>query len=169
MKKLLLAFTVLLMTASGIQAQTGVAEAKAKFIYNFTKFFEWSQSSQNGDFVIGVLGSNDVYQELEDFTKGKKVILKEIKVKRFTKAENVANCHILFVSRIHSKKLPDLEARIGSNTLLVSDSQKGIQRGAALNFVLDGNRLRYEFAASNAMDKGLKFSSRIKDMAAKNY
>ncbi|MEF8811700.1 MAG: YfiR family protein, partial [Bacteroidales bacterium] len=74
MKKLLLLFIVLFATGSGIQAQSGIAEAKAKFIYNFTKFFEWSQSGQSGDFVIGVLGSNDIYQELEDFTEGKKVI-----------------------------------------------------------------------------------------------
>ena len=169
MKKLLLAFTVLLISASSIQAQTGIPEAKAKFIYNFTKFFEWPQSSQSGDFVIGVLGSNDVYQALEDFTKGKKVILKDIKVNRFTSIENVSNCHILFVSRNHSKSLPDLDKRLGSNTLLISNSKKGIKRGAALNFLLKGNRLKYEFAASNATDKGLKFSSRIKDMAAKNY
>ena len=169
MKKFLLLFALVFVTASGIQAQAGIAEAKAKFIYNFTKFFEWSQSNQSDDFVIGVLGSNDVYQELEDFTKGKKVILKEIKVKRFTSADKVSNCHILFVSRVHSKKLPDLDSRIGSNTLLISNSDNGIERGAALNFVIEDNRLKYEFAASNAMDKGLKFSSRIKDMAAKNY
>ncbi len=169
MKKLLLLFMAVFLAASGIQAQTSIPQAKAKFLYNFTKFFEWSQSSQNGDFVIGVLGSNDIYQELEDFTKGKKVILKEIKVKRFTKPENVADCHILFLSRVHSKNLPDLEARMGSNTLLISDSEKGIERGAALNFVLEDDRLKYEFAASHAKDKGLKFSSRIKDMASKNY
>lgn len=169
MKKLLLVFAVVFIIPSAIQAQTEIAEAKAKFIYNFTKFFEWSQSNQSGDFVIGVLGSNDIYQELEDFTRDKKVIVKDIKVKRFRAANNVTNCHILFVSKVHSKQLPDLNDKLGSNTLLISDSEKGIERGAALNFVLKGNRLKYEFAPSHAKDKGLKFSSRIKDMAARNY
>ena len=169
MKKLLLLFIVLFVTGSGIQAQSGIAEAKAKFIYNFTKFFEWSQSGQSGDFVIGVLGSNDIYQELEDFTEGKKVITRDIKVEQFGAAENVSDCHILFVSSVHSKQLTGLNERLSSNTLLVSDSETGIERGAALNFILEGDRLKYEFAASHAKDKGLKFSSRIKDMASKNY
>ena len=169
MKKLLLVVMAVFLAASGMQAQSSIEEAKAKFLYNFTKFFEWSQSGQGGDFVIGVLGSYDIYQELEDFTEGKKVITRDIKVERFRAAENVSDCHLLFVSRVHSKKLPDLSEKLKSNTLLVSDSKKGIERGAALNFVLKGNRLKYEFAASHAKDKGLKFSSRIKDMAAKNY
>lgn len=169
MKKLLLLFIVLFATGSGIQAQSGITEAKAKFLYNFTKFFEWSQSDQSGDFVIGVLGSNDIYQELEDFTEDKKVIVKDIKIKRFRSAENVTECHILFVSKVYSKNLPDLNERLGSNTLLVSDTENGIEQGAALNFILKGDRLKYEFAASHAKNKGLKFSSRIKDMAAKNY
>ena len=142
MKKLLLLFIVLFAIGSGIQAQTKIPEAKAKFIYNFTKFFEWSQSNQSGDFVIGVLGSNDIYQELEDFTEGKKVIVKDIKVKQFRSAENVKECHLLFVSRFHSRKLPELNERLGFNTLLVSDSKKGIERGAALNFVLEDDRLK---------------------------
>ncbi|MEF8846241.1 MAG: YfiR family protein [Bacteroidales bacterium] len=141
------------LAASGVQAQSIIEEAKAKFLYNFTKFFEWSQSDQSGDFVIGVLGSNDIYQELEDFTEGKKVITRDIKVERFRAAENVSDCHILFVSSVHSKQLTGLNERLSSNTLLVSDSETGIERGVALNFVLKGNRLKYEFAASHAKDK----------------
>ncbi|MGM0531821.1 MAG: YfiR family protein [Bacteroidota bacterium] len=169
MKKLLLIFIVLFVAGSGIRAQSEITEAKVKFLYNFTKFFEWSKSEQSGDFIIGVLGSEDIYQELEDFTKDKKVIVKDIQVKRFQAASDVTDCHILFVSGVHSRKLPDLNERLGSNTLLVSDSENGIEQGAALNFILKDDRLKYEFAASHAKNKGLKFSSQIKDMAAKNY
>lgn len=169
MKKLLLVFMAVSLAASGLQAQTSIVEAKAKFIYNFTKFFEWSHSESNGDFVIGVLGANDVYQEVKDFTSGKKVINRDIQVERFRAAENVTNCHILFVSGDQTNKLPDLNERLASNTLLISESEKGIDQGAALNFVLEDERLSYEFAPSQAKDKGLKFSSRIQDMASKNY
>lgn len=169
MKKLLLVFTFLMIGSFAVNAQVSINKAKARFIYNFTKFFEWPQSERNGDFVMGVLGSNSIYQELDDYTEGKKVIVQDIKVKKFSKAESVNDCHVLFVSEGYARKLEELSKRLSASTLLVSDSNKGIKYGAALNFVLKGNRLKYEFAAANAKEKGLKFSSRIKDMAAKNY
>ena len=169
MKRLLLLTTILLLGISSLKAQTAIDEAKAKFIYNFTKFFDWPQSERSGDFVIGVLGSNNIYHELNSFTEGKKVILQDIEVKKFKNAEEVTSCHVLFVSKYRTDDITSVKGKLGKNTLLISDSSDGIKRGAALNFLLIGNRLKYEFAASNAMNQGLKFSSRIRDMAAKNY
>jgi len=169
MKRTILMAAIILMAVTSLKAQSQLDEAKAKFIYNFTKFFDWPQSERTGDFIIGVVGSNNVYQELDDFTEGKKVILQKIQVKKFRNAEDVTDCHVLYVSKYRTRDLTDIKNKMNNNTLLISDSQNGIQKGAALNFLLVGNRLKYEFAASNAMSQGLKFSSRIRDMAAKNY
>ena len=168
MKKLVLAFALLIVGTSIIKAQN-IESAKAKFIYNFTNFFEWPQSERTGDFVIGVMGSSDVYSELKSYTQGKKVIVQNIKVKKFNSLNDVSDCHMLFVSKFQINKLDDLKQKLTSKTLFISDSEKGIQKGAAINFILKGNRLSYEFAASNAMSNGLKFSSRVRDMASKNH
>jgi len=169
MKRILLFLVIMVVGLSGLQAQSQIDEAKAKFIYNFTKFFDWPQLEQTDDFVIGVLGSNNVYHEVTSFTKDKKVILQNIEVKKFRKAEDVAECQILYVAGRRTNDIPEVKQQTGENTLVISDSNKGIEKGAALNFLLIGNRLKYEFAASNAMNQGLKFSSRIRDMAARNY
>ena len=115
------------------------------------------------------MGSPDVYSSLKSYTEGKKVIVQNIKVKKISNLNDVSDCHVLFVSKFKINKLDDLKQELSSNTLFISDSEKGIESGAAINFVLNGNRLRYEFAASNAMSNGLKFSSRVRDMASKNY
>jgi hypothetical protein len=170
MRKIILLFAILLIGTSAVKAQgTDVAGAKSKFIYNFTNFFQWPRSVRSGDFVIGVVGSNDVYTNLKDYTKGKQVITQDIAVEKFSKAKNASDCHILFVSKYKINQLDKLSQQDVKNTLLISDSQKGINKGAAINFVLVGNRLRFEFASSNVMQSGLKFSSRIKDMATKTY
>jgi len=169
MKRTILMTALILVAVTSLKAQDQVDEAKAKFIYNFTKFFDWPQSERTGDFIIGVVGSNNVYRELDGFTEGKKVILQNIEVKKFRNAEDVTECHVLYVSKYRSGDLPEIKKKMTNNTLLISDSRNGIEQGAALNFLLVGNRLKYEFAASNAMSQGLKFSSRIRDMAAKNY
>jgi len=169
MKRTLLFLVIMVVGLSGLRAQSQIDEAKAKFIYNFTKFFDWPGNDNSGDFVIGVLGDNQVYYELDKFTEGKKVILQEIAVKKFRKAEDVTNCHILYVAGRRTSDIPTVKKKTGNNTLVISDNRNGIEQGAALNFILMGNRLKYEFAASNAMNQGLKFSSRIRDMAARNH
>lgn len=169
MKKLMIVLLITVMGISVTHAQVNISEAKAKFIYNFTKFFDWPQSKQNGQFIIGVYKEDKVFYQLEDFTKGKTVNMQQISVKRFRKADQVTDCHILFVSKYGINDLPAIDNKMGSKTLLISDSDQGIDQGAILNFILSGNRLSYEFAPSHATDKGLKFSSRIRDMAAKNY
>ena len=169
MKRAILLFVIMVVGFSGVRAQSQIDEAKAKFIYNFTKFFDWPERDKSGDFVIGVLSNASLYHEVDQFTEGKKVILQDITVKKFRKAEEVTDCHILYVSERRTDDIPQVKEKIGENTLLISDDNEGIVKGAALNFLLLDNRLKYEFAASNAMSQGLKFSSRIRDMAAKNY
>jgi len=170
MKKMVIVFALLIASAAVVQAQsTDVERAKSKFIYNFTKFFQWPNSERSGDFVIGVIGSNNLYTDLQDYTEGKKVITQDITVKKYSSADEVNNCHLLFVSKYRVGQLDKLSDKATNNTLLISDSDRAINKGAAINFILVGNRLRFEFAASNAMKCGLKFSSRIKDMATKNY
>lgn len=169
MKRLILLCSLLILGITSLNAQVEIDQAKAKFIYNFTKFFEWPASERSGDFVIGVVGSNSIYQELDNYTEGKKVIVQNINVKKLSSVDEAGDCHILFVSKYRISQLDKVSESNTKNTLLISDSEKGIDKGAALNFILEGNRLKYEFAASNAMSKGLKFSSRIRDMASKNY
>jgi len=169
MKKSLLIIVIALIGIGSLKAQDQVDAAKAKFIYNFTKFFDWPQSDRSGDFLIGVLGSNNIYHELSGFTRGKKVILQDIKVQKFRKSEEVTDCHLIYISRARTDVIPALKQKFGKNTLFISDSSEGIDKGAALNFLLIGNKLKFEFAASNARSQGLQFSSRIRDMAAKNY
>jgi hypothetical protein len=170
MRKIIVLFAILIIGTSAAKAQgSDVAGAKSKFIYNFTNFFQWPNSVRSGDFVIGVVGSDDLFYELKDYTKGKQVITQNIAVKKFSNASNASDSHILYVSKYKVNQLDKLSKEDVKNTLVISDSQKAIDKGAAINFVLAGNRLRFEFAASNVMQSGLKFSSRIKDMATKNY
>ncbi len=170
MRKIIILFAIFIISSSAVKAQsTDVNRAKSKFIYNFTNFFQWPTSVKGGDFVIGVIGSDKLYNDLKDYTKGKQVITQDIGVKKFSTASDASDCHILFVSEYKVNQLDKLSKQDIKNTLLISDSKKGIDKGAAINFVLEGNRLRFEFASSNAMQSNIKFSSRIKDMATKNY
>lgn len=169
MKRVLLVLAAVVLFGSTINAQVNVNEAKAKFIYNFTKFFDWPLEERTGDFVIGVLASQDIYSELETYTKGKKVGSQNIVVKKFKRVDDVTNCHMLFISEFEANSIEGIHKKTGHYTLLMSDFGGAIQMGTAINFDLQGDRLKYEFSSTNSLKYGLKFSSKIQEMAVRNY
>jgi len=170
MKKIVIYCVLFFLSLTAVKAEmTDVERAKSKFIYNFTHFIEWPNSTKSGNFTIGVIGSDNLYSDLKDYSQGKKVIAQKIEVKKIKKASEAKDCQILFISKYKINEIQKLTKEDKKNTLIISDASQGIQKGTAINFVLMGNRLRFEFAASNLMQSGLKFSSRLKDMATKTY
>lgn len=168
MKKIIFLF-VFVAFSLGLKAQMNIDEAQAKFIYNFTKFFDWPLSEKTGDFVIGVFGDKNLSNELSKVTYGKKSVNQNIVVKYFKSYDEISKCHVLFISSYDVNKIGNIHEKSGLHTLIITDSMKGIQSGAAINFAIINDRLKYEFSKENALKHGLKFHSKIAEMAYKNY
>ncbi|MFP3859505.1 MAG: YfiR family protein [Bacteroidales bacterium] len=166
MKKLLLVTLLFIIFIPNIQAQSSADKAKAKFIYNFTTFFEWPESDRSGDFVISVIGSRSLYRALDNYTQNRNVITQPIKVVHYRNPEEVESAHMVYISESKTSSISEVQQRLGKNTLIIGDSPKGLQYGAALNFVLQGDRLHFEFSEENAQKTGLNYSSRLKELAA---
>ena len=73
MRRILLVFGLVMISHSLIFSQTELGKAQAFFIYNFSRLIKWPASYSQGDFVIGVLGDSQTYQNLVELTKDKKV------------------------------------------------------------------------------------------------
>jgi hypothetical protein len=147
-------------------AQTSVAEAQAIFMYNFTRLIEWPADCKSGDFVIGVYGSPDVYVQLNNYMTGKKVGSQPIKVFKFTYITDITKCHILFVSLNKTKDMSTLMGIVGNNkTLLITEKRGALSEGAAINFVVIDDKLKFELKVSNAAKSGLKVHSNLEAMA----
>lgn len=166
MKKLILVTLLFVISIPCIQAQTSADNAKAKFIYNFTTFFEWPESERSGDFIISVVGSRGVYRALDSYTKNRNVVTQPIKVVHHKNPEEVESAHMVYIDKNKTNGISEIQQRLGKNTLIIGDSPKGLQNGAALNFILQGNRLHFEFSEENAQKTGLNYSSRLKELAA---
>ena len=52
--------------------------------------------------------------------------------------------------------------------LLVADSEDALASGALINFVVIGNRIRYEINAQQAREKGVLIGNKIMSWAVKN-
>ena len=151
-------------------AQTSITQAEAIFIYNFTRLIEWPPDYKKGGFVIGIYGSTDVFNEIQHFVKGKTVGSQPISVVKYNNVENIGRCHILFVAFGKTKELPAIINQIGNNKTLVVGEKTGIlNEGAAINFMVIDDKLKFELKAGNASKYGLKVLSSLEKLAVSKY
>ena len=169
MKRFFITIFLFTLLANISYGQTGISKAQANFIYNFTKFFDWPQTEKSGDFVIGVLGSKNLTTNLTKVTTGKKNVTQNIIVKSFNNIDQVSKCHVIFVSSFKAKEITNIHTKTGVHCLIISDNETAIQKGAVIQFVVENDRLKYEFSSSNALKHGLKFHSKVSEMASKNH
>jgi hypothetical protein len=135
---------------------------KALFLYNFIKNIEWPESYKQGDLMIGVLGNSPIAKELETIASTQKNGSQSMKVKVFSNADEAVKCHLIFVASSKSGAISQLITKISSNnTLVISDTKGGIQQGAAINFLTDGDKLKFEISKSRIEQKGLKVSASL--------
>lgn len=139
-----------------------IVKAKAKFIYNFTRYVEWPSDANSSDFVIAVYGSSQLVDELKEVTSTKLVEKKHITVKKITNLAEIDNSQVLFVSYVKTKELKDVVGRLKNRKILIITEKYGaLEEGSTINFIEDNDKLSYEIKPNNAESMGLKLNSTI--------
>ena len=151
------------------QAQgPGEYDVKAAFLYNFAHYVEWPPAALEGRdaLVIGCLGPDVFAGALEKTMKDRTAQGRPVRVRRFAAQEQVAPCHILFVPVGERERIEKAAAALkGSGTLIVSESEGALRRGAAINFYLEGQRVRFEVNPEAAGRENLRLGAKILRLA----
>jgi len=144
-------------------------QLKAAFLYNFAKFVDWppsAYSSATAPFVIGLIGQNPFGNELERTVTNKMIAGHAFVVKQLKSLSEAARCQILFISTSERKRLPDiLKAVRGQSVLTVSELDRFLQAGGMIQFIMEGNRVRFEINDAAARQAGLRISSKLLGVA----
>jgi len=136
------------------------------FIYNFCKYVKWPEGQQSDDFVIGVLGSENMVKTLKAAAGNKKVNGKPIAVKHFKNPAEVAGCHILYVANSSSHQISKvLDSTTDESVLIVSDKPGFAKKGAAINFIEKQGKIKFELNQEVAESRGLKISGSLASLA----
>ena len=158
---------VLFLVPGKGRAQDAEKEAslKAVFLYNFTKYIDWPSLNNNQYFVIGVVGSTEITNALSQIAKSYRVEGKKMLILYFKKVEEISHCDMLFISG-HSG-IPVLSAvnQTGRGTLTVSEEPPGSSSGAAFNFVIKDDKLKFEASLKAINSTGLKISAQLLKLA----
>ena len=170
MKKGVLLIAFLLVGVNfGFSQVSSVSQAQALYIFNFSRLIQWPAGSTSGEFVIGVVGDNDLFSSLTSYVANKKVGTQPIVVKKFDDPQSVARCHIVFVGDGKVSRLNEIIGKLqGSNSLIITERKGMINSGSAIDFFMEQDKLRFVMNSDNAQKYNLTVSKSLEDMAYKN-
>jgi len=142
---------------------------KAAFLYKFAAYVEWPPgafAAPEAPFVFGIVGSEDVAAELAKVTAGRQVGARPVVVKRMREGEPLRGLHVVFVGRLAAERLAALiRATQLAALLFVTETERGLEAGSAINFVVVDDRVGFEVSLDAAERHGLKISSRMLGVA----
>jgi hypothetical protein len=149
-------------------------DVKAAFLFNFAKFVEWPETALGGlseplAFCVARArpDSNLPFQAVLAATvRGQKAAGHPTEVREF----GTGRCHVLFVGERERRELPALQQELhGGAVLLVGEWNGFLHAGGHVNFVVEGNRVRFDVNPANAAQAGLRISSRLLALARVVY
>ncbi len=96
-------------------------EVKAAYLYNFGRFVRWPAdvpAAQDNSFPICVLGQDPFGATLDSTLVGETLAGKPVVVKRISRAQDVGDCRIMFISSTEENHLKQIARLIVSAELL---------------------------------------------------
>lgn len=168
MKKLTVILVSLLILSSGFKITVDpISKMRAVFIMSFAKGIEWPVAYREGNFVVGVVGNSPLYNELIKMSRTKKVANQSLEIKKFDGVNDIAKCHILYVSENKSEEIAKVVTKVRSNSTLIITAKPGlVDKGSGINFIVKNYRTAYELNRNNVENHKLKVSSNLEALAS---
>jgi len=164
--------TLSLLVIPALRAQQPKAseyQVKATYLYNFGRFVQWpptSVAAQGDSFPICVIGQDPFGPALDAILAGEAIDGRSVVARRVTKSQEAAYCRVLYISSSEEGRLKELLVGLDkAGVLTVSDIPQFSQRGGMIQFVLTGNKIRFEVNLTNAQTAGLTLSSDLLKVA----
>ena len=168
MRRLAVILTALFF--SGISAfgqdEKPMYEIHSAMLFNFMKYIQWPNESDGGDFVLGVLGEDDVFNTMKSRYDGKPKGSKKYVVKKLSSAADASSCNVVYIGKYKSKEFEDVKNAVaGKSVLTITDSNNLGQKGSCINFKVIGGKLKFEINNNSVTEANLKVSSQLASMA----
>jgi hypothetical protein len=143
-------------------------EVKAAFLFNFGKFVRWpADAARDSTFNICVLGRDPFGRKLDTVTQGERVDGKSFTVSRISSPAEATACRIVFISASEERHLASILQSLSKHPILtVSDISGFASHGGMIEFIVDGDRVRFDVNMTASQSADLKLSSELLRVAA---
>ena len=143
-----------------------VHEIYTMMVFNFTKYVQWPDADKPGEFVIGVIGNEDVYKTLSTWYNGKTKGAKTYVIKKFLNATELTECAVVYLDKSKSSEFEAVNNKVrGKGTLVVTDRNGLGSKGSCINFKTVDDKLKFELNQKAIEATNLKVSSALTSMA----
>jgi hypothetical protein len=165
-KRFTLLFAILIGTSSVFAQERPLHEVYSMMVFNFTKYVQWPDHTDGGEFVIGVIGNTEMFTTLNTWYGGKPKGSKTYVIKKFANASEVTDCHVIFIDKNRSSEFESVHNKVkGKGTLVITDKNGLGERGSSINFKTIDNKLKFELNQKAIEASNLKVSGALSSMA----
>jgi hypothetical protein len=167
MKTLISFICISIVSIASVSAQERPThEIHAAMVYNFIKYVQWPDETEAGEFVVGVIGDDNVFNTLKLWYDGKPKGSKKYLVKKLTSSAEANSCHVVYLGKSKNKEFENIKAStVGKSVLTVTDGNGLGQKGSCINFKVIDGKLKFELNQSTVSGSNLKISSQLSSMA----
>ena len=153
-----------------VHAQSAsIDEVKAAFLFNFTKFVQWPADAfpnATSPFVIGILGDDTVSDSLREIIRGKTVSGHELRLRRVSPNDDLAQLQVLFISKSDNIRVSDIVARVNAKAVLtIGDTAGFCASGGDIQLDVDDSQVRFEVNLDATQRSRLDVSSKLLTLA----
>ena len=135
---------------------------KALFMFNFAKYIEWPTSASQSQFVIGVYGNDEIVPELKKLAAARKINNKSIVVKSVKSLSDATDAQVFYVPLSKSGNIENVTSFFaGKPTLIVCDKDGMCKKGAGINYVTVGGKMKFEVNKHNISSHQLKIDPKL--------
>ncbi len=161
--------------ACAVNALAGTSEVveyqvKAAFLYKFGTYVDWPAQAfalPDSPVVIGVMGADAVADEIAQISTGRTINGRPVLVKKLGRGAALNTVHILFIARSHGAALADTLAATKGQPILVVTETEDPPPSSVINFVVAGDKVRFDIALPSAEINSIKLSARLLSVARK--
>lgn len=145
--------------------ETSEYSLKAEFIYNFSKFTQWPDKSDQ--LKVCIYGRDPFGSKIDDLND-KLSNSRKIKVYRTWSLDKVKTCHIAFVNINHmnDRYYKNMVRRVNNaNVLTIADDNNAVDSGVMIGLVMNNDKLSFDINDAVVSKSTLTISSKLLRLA----
>jgi hypothetical protein len=144
-------------------------EVHAAFTLNLTRFVTWPETAfkaRDDPLVIGTFPRDPINEELDEAARGEVVEGRPIRTMRLQTLDDIAKCHVVFVSKGIGRQRALVERAAGKPILTISDADGFLELGGHVRFVPGPARTALRISVDNLKASRLEGRAQLLRIAA---
>jgi len=166
MRKTVFLLALVISAVQSYAQERPTHEIHAAMLYNFIKYVQWPNETEPGEFVVGVIGEDKVFNTLKQWYDGKPKGSKKYVIKQLANAEEAGTCQVVYVGKSKNKEFENIKnSTAGKSVLTITDGNGLGQKGSCINFKVIDGKLKFELNQATVNSSNLKVSGQLSSMA----